>query len=124
MRSPYAKVFAIILALLLGFSPLQATVAIVLDSPSKDTGTHQVMVQHGESHAMAHHPTSHDGQQQGNNGCTGHDGTSNHCVSCVVGLVPLLFTLNATPAVSSNLRTSSDGFVSQPATSLYRPPRG
>ncbi|MEN8171171.1 MAG: hypothetical protein ABFS08_13190 [Pseudomonadota bacterium] len=124
MRSLSDKLLAAILALVLGFSPLQGAVAAVLDTPSQGMGMHQMMESQGDQNSVPANQMSHDYCQQNkmDDDCTSHAGASSHCSSCVVGLIPVT-TINITPTLISGPHPSSDGFISQHAPSLYRPPR-
>ena len=124
MCSLSEKLLTVILALLLGLSPLQGAVAAMQDSPAQDMGMHQMVEQPDEQNTVTLHQMSHDCQQhKGDRGCTSHASSCNQCASCVVGLLPVT-TSNVTPTVTTGLRPFNDGLSTPHAPSLYRPPRG
>ncbi len=121
------KFLAVILALLVGFSPLQSAVAAVLDAPSQKAGMHQMhqlMAPQDEKNNVTPPQLSHDCQQHlGEDSCTHHAGSAGHCTGCVVGILPVIITSSTLATETLALRPSTDGFTSQHAPSLYRPPR-
>lgn len=121
------KFLAVILALFMGFSPLQGAVAAVPDAPTQEVGMHQMhqlMAQQDEMNNVTPPQMNHDCQRHlGDERCTNHAGSAGHCTGCAVGILPVI-TTSSTPAVETlALRPSTDGFTSQHAPSLYRPPR-
>ena len=115
---------ATILALLLGFSPLQGAVAAVLATPAQGMGMHQMVEKADDKKSVSAHQMKHECQQhQADNGCTNHAGSSGHCASCVIAILPDT-TSSFTPTVTLASRPSNVGFTSQYTTSPYRPPIG
>ena len=125
MRQSSKKLLAILLALLVGLIPLQSAMAGFADSFGQGDGVHQMVDTHDGSQAMADHVMAQDcehckvdaGCSNGQHGCS-----SGHCVSCVLGLLPVLSFPTHQSAASVRFRTA-DGFVRQLSSFLFRPPR-
>lgn len=123
MRQLTNNLVKLIVALLLGLSPLQGAIASMLDTHSNDMAIHQMMG--GEldvSNAFLNSMHQDCPQQMTDGGCKMHIGASGHCASYAVAM--LSATTNAfTPLFESSSLPSRERFSSQYTTALYRPPR-
>lgn len=124
MHQSSKKLLAILLALLVGLIPLQSAMAGFADSFGQGEGVHQMTDWHDGSQAMADHDMAQDCEHcKTGTGCSnGHGCASGHCVSCVLGLFPVLSFPTQQSAASVQFRTD-DGFVRQLSSFLFRPPR-
>ena len=124
MRQSSKKLLAILLALLVGLIPFQSAMAGFADSFGQGDGVHQMAGRHDGSQAMADHVMAQDCEHcKVDAGCSnGHECSSGHCVSCVLGLLPVLSLPPYQSAASIKVATD-DGFVRQLSSFLFRPPR-
>ena len=123
MHQSSKKLLAILLALLVGLIPLQSAMAGFADSFGQGDGVHQMTDRHDGSHAMVDHVTGQDCEQCNiDAGCIGHSCSSGHCVSCVLGLIPVR-SFPAHPFAESVQFGTDDSFVRQVFFFIFRPPR-
>jgi hypothetical protein len=117
------KLLTVILALLLGLSPLQGAVASILYSPSINVGMHQMLGQEDGSGVSSHQLCPDCQQYMAENCCPMHAGAASHCACFVVVILPETASLFI-PTLTPSLRTPNHSFTSRYTASLYRPPRG
>ena len=124
MRQSSKKLLAILLALLVGLIPLQSAMAGFADSFGLGDGVHQMADRHDGSQVLVDHVMAQDCEHcKVDAGCSNGQGcSSGHCVSCVLGLFPVLSFPTQQSAASVQFRTD-DGFVRQLSSFLFRPPR-
>ncbi len=123
MHSLSDKLLPILLALLLGFSPLQGAVASMSSSPYQNMNMQQVMDHEDGRGVSPHQQCPHCQKHMSDNCSLMHAGSANHCTGCIVGILPATTSL-LTPTLRPLLRTHEHQFTSQVTASLYRPPRG
>ncbi len=119
------KMLAVMLAILVGLSPLQSAMAGFADSFGQGEAVHQMADRHDGSLAMTtgHAMTQDCEQCKVDTGCCNRHGcSSGHCVSCALALLPML-SLPTHQTASSVLFRTDDGCVSQLSSALFRPPR-
>ena len=126
MHHTFEKLLAILLALLLGFSPLQATWASVANS--QPAGVVQSMSGHGQGSQMTGQQAEHQHKPccQTHPCCQGHSGSSHcsfaHCSSCLPALLGSL-SPPTSPIVASSYGIIDVGSPSQAQTVILRPPK-
>lgn len=116
------KLLAIMLAILLGFAPLQGAIAgyVAVDDQPGNVH-HPVSLQ--ANMGMPVNPSAQDHEQCGTDlASMNHCCSSGHCASCAVGItqVSILSTINISEPLPIQV---DDRFVSQPSTALFRPPK-
>ena len=117
MRCVSEKLLAIALTLLLGLSPLQGAMAGFAPSSDQEKGMHAMAERHGDM-VMDHDCERNNAYDTDN--C--HSCSSGQCTSCALAVLPV-FSHPTNRIGMSGLLRADDGFVSQLASSLFRPPR-
>ncbi|MEN8179114.1 MAG: hypothetical protein ABFS39_10930 [Pseudomonadota bacterium] len=116
------KLLAVLLTLLLGFSPLQGVMAGVAASFDQEEGVHQMTGMHGDM-AMATDQAEHNCEQRhADDGCNSHSCSSAQCASCVLALLPF-FSFPTNLTATSLSYSVADGLESQLSSPFLRPPR-
>ena len=114
---------AILLTLLLGFSPLTGAVAGITASYDQEEGTHQMASMPADMVMAFDHATAHDCEQCNTDDCCAGDScSSGHCVHCVSAL-PAIYSHQTQFTASPVLIRADDSFINRLSASLFRPPR-
>ncbi len=116
------KLLAILVMLLLGFSPLQGVMAGIATSLDRQAGVHQMDGMHGDMVMAADQADHKCAQCNTDECCAGHDCASGHCAYCVLAL-PTIYAYQTNSPVAHVLIRADDGFVNQTSAALFRPPR-
>jgi hypothetical protein len=120
------KLLAVVLALLLGFSPLQATWASTAATADQQAGFQQSMSGQGKHLAGQLAEPQHESCCQGHDCCEKHSGNSHcgfvHCASCLTALV-VSFSPPTPAVVASTYGISDTGSPSQHHRVILRPPK-
>jgi len=124
MQRQHKKMMAILLALLLGLSPLQTLVAGIISSSATDGGMHRISnMQDSEMAGKDRHVGGECDKCNDANGCHGHDCFSAQCAYCMgVALLPD-FSYPIHRAVGLNVTRPDRAYPTHPFSSLFRPPR-
>jgi len=119
------KLLAMLLALLLGLSPLQGAMAASFAASGQGMAMHQ-MADVDDGAVATSDMASHDCDQcNSGKGCGSQGCSSGHCASCLSCTMapPLSFSLPTHPATTVTLPLENRGIVSRLTFSLFRPPR-
>lgn len=116
------KLLAVMLSLLLGLSPLQGAIAGYAAFDDQSENGYQLVSLHDNMAMAVNQHTLDQDQCETDTGSTGHSCSSGHCASCalVIAQVSILSTIDISKPL---LLQVDDRVVSQPSTSLFRPPK-
>lgn len=114
------KLLTVLLALLLGMSPLQGAIAGFASSFDQEGSVHQTADRHD---IATDHAAAQDCEQCNTEaGCNGNSCSSDQCASCAL-VVFTVFSYHTNLTAMPGLSRAYDGFVSQHSSSLFRPPK-
>jgi len=116
------KLLAIMLSLLLGLSPFQGAIAGYTAFDEQTGDVYQRVSLHHNMDMAVNHMILNQDQCETDTGNIYSGCSSGHCASCALGITQV--SILSTADISKPLLIQvNDCFVSQPSTSLFRPPK-
>ena len=123
MRRSIKKQLAVLLALLVGLTPLQGAMAGLVDLPGQPEGVIRMAADHDGRFIAAEHAAVQDCERcNRDTGCNGQGCSSGHCAACALALLPTLPLPTYRSAAAVPMQTDA-GFEAQLSSYLFRPPR-
>jgi hypothetical protein len=117
------KLLAMLLALMLGLSPLQSAMASFTSAFGQEGSTHHQMSDTPCDMDMENSHAVQDGNQcDMQSDCVDHSCASGHCASGVLAVIPSFANFIVSCSTPEFYRTHEE-FVDQLFSSLFRPPR-
>jgi hypothetical protein len=124
MRQSYRTLLAVLIALLLGLSPLQGAIAGFSDSLDLQADARQIAdaIDSGIAVSSEFAVIQNGGQCDIDNGCFNQSCPPGECATCALTLPPIASNLT-NPVTTPRMLPADEGVVKQLATSLFRPPK-
>jgi hypothetical protein len=124
MRQFFKILLATLITLLLGFAPLQGAIAGFSDSFEQQGGTRQITDAFDNDFTVPSDYAAFQNFEQCDidNSCFNHSSPPDECATCALTLPPIASNL-INPITTPRMLPTDEGFVKQPATSLFRPPK-